>query len=57
MSLWCDDGSRGVFVLQPPPPPLKPREWRAPDPQRDMCQVPGCGKVAWQHWTVRPSLV
>lgn len=53
MSLHCASGARAEF---PPPVEPAPRErgakWRPPDLAPDTCLV--CGRLAWQHWTVKP---
>lgn len=54
MSLFCNDGSVAAF-----PPPARPTQpecgakWRPPDLTADTCLR--CGRLCWQHWTVRPE--
>ena len=53
MPLYCDDGTIAVFKPWYPLPVVKTGQVRpAEHVDRDRCQR--CGRVGWQHWTVRP---
>lgn len=47
--LYCNDSQPARF-----PPYVATPKGERPDPNRDRCTRDGCGKVAWQHWVVKP---
>lgn len=54
MSLYCKDGGLADITPWVPMPPLKPREYRPAEPERDRCKR--CGAVAAQHASDPPTI-
>ena len=55
MLLFCLDGAVAELPVWSPMPAVKDGQVRPREHiDRDRCRREQCGRLAWQHWTVRP---